>query len=213
MRQSDLTLEFCKSVLKPTALLANAPKLDGELYGFLLAVLVEEGVTQDELRAAIVEVVKSSEFWPGPAKLLALVQRHREASYAARQEHAATNATLERQEYMKRLAASYEEQPEVEFAPMDGLPVPPPREPLPADVMQRRNLFGPVLLPDGRRDPRWPEVKGREPAWRRKMAYDHGLYSYRVATAPTTNDAMRAKHLPDTTEQSFAYPEHAQNPN
>lgn len=52
--------------------------------------------------------------------------------------------------------------------------------------------IGPVTLPDGSPDPDWPEIEGREPAWRRKLLCDLGVWSRATATARTTSAARGA---------------------
>ena len=180
---SDLSTEALRIALRPLELLANAPDLDDALIAFLGALLSSERVTRAELMAAIVDITKRQDFWPGPKAILDSVQRARQASFLAGQ---AEEREARARTYRETLPSPLDPEPAAgEVAELDGLPVPPPREPLPAQEMQRRGLFGPVRLSDGRLDPRWPEHKGREAAWRRKMRYDHGLCSYAEANAPT----------------------------
>ena len=59
-----------------------------------------------------------------------------------------------------------------------------------------RPTAGPVLLPDGSPDPEWPELEGREPAWRRRGLYEMGIWSLAQAQAPTTRQAKMASGVP-----------------
>lgn len=82
----QLTPRDLAIALEPLALLPNAPALTEALYGFLLGLFREEGVTGEELRAAVVETLKTETFWPGPAALMkAIKMRRGEQQFAADQ--------------------------------------------------------------------------------------------------------------------------------
>lgn len=184
---SALTLAEVALALRALQVMPNGSTLDEHAYRVWHTLLASESVTATELHRALFDVMKRQKFFPAPADVLEAVKAHRQADYLARQAEEREERT---RTYREAIPAPVESAaPAGEVASLEGLPVPPPREPLPAQVMQDRGMFGPVRLPDGRLDPRWPEIKGREAAWRRKMQFDHGLISYRSATAPNVRDA------------------------
>lgn len=168
---------------------ANAPDLDEGTYHDWFAVLEDENVTAEELGQAAFDIAKKENFFPSPAQVIEAIGARRRANFIERQQRETADRIRERQESFRALdeLPAPEHPGSGDFAPMEGLEVPPPRDPRPA----RDITFGPVRLLDGRLDPRWPEIKGREPAWRRKARYDSNLCSYEAANAPTAADAKR----------------------
>jgi hypothetical protein len=182
-----LTAHNLRQALGPLFALRFAPDFDRDVTTGWLVALTRANVEPEELPDAVADLLQRAKEFPAPADLLERVHARRQAAFLAQQASETLERLRERREPFQELPAAAPAEDAV--APLEGLEVPPPREPLRAETMQRRGLFGPVRLPDGRLDPRWPEVKGREPAWRRKMLYDHGIVTYRSATAPNVRDA------------------------
>lgn len=190
---SDLTGAAVGVALRPLQTMPNAPDFDPGDYEAWAVALADENVIEAELHRALLAVLKTERYFPTVAVILEAVMKQRVADAETRRQQETRDRIRERRESFESLPPPETVDGE-EFAPMDGLPVPPAREPLSPGEMQRRNMFGPVRLPDGRLDPRWPEVEGREEAWKRKMRFDHGLFheddkrAYELATSPRVKD-------------------------
>lgn len=180
-----LTAHVLRQALGPLFALKFAPEFDRDVTAGWLVALTRANVEPEELPDAVADLLQRAKEFPAPADLLERVHARRRAAFLAEQASETLERLRERREPFQELPAGAAD----EVAPLEGLEVPPPREPLRAETMQRRGMFGAVRLPDGRLDPRWPEVKGREPAWRRKMLYDHRIVTYRSATAANVRDA------------------------
>lgn len=185
---TDLTPGAVALALRTCATMANKPDLAEGDYAIWCDDLTYEGVTRDELLRALGDIRRRQEFYPQVATVIERVKAHRLADGARRRAEETQERIRERRESFEALPPP-ETYDRDEVAPLDGLEVPPAREPRRgADV-----VFGPVRLPDGRLDPRWPEEKHRaHPAWLRKHMYDHGVIPYDAATAATL---ARAKQI------------------
>jgi hypothetical protein len=86
MRASDMTPESVVVAYAPMALLPGAPAMTEALYGAVYTLLTSEGVSQGELRQAVVDVLKSETFWPAPAKLLERIAANRKTELLARRD-------------------------------------------------------------------------------------------------------------------------------
>ena len=139
------------------------------------------GAKPKELSAVFDTLIDTAERFPSLAQALAVVYRLREASAG---EESAKRRRFENEnpeayeawrQNRKRALGLAEHRPaehERQYGPeIQGVQAP--------------MVFGPVLTPDGSPDPQWPEIEGRDPAWRRKALVDHGLATYRQAQSIT----------------------------
>lgn len=187
MRQSNLTEQSLAQSIAPLLMLPGAP--DVQVFGpSLLALLQTEGVTIEELRAAVTSALKTESYWPAPALLLQRITRAREQAYKAR-EQAVLDGRAHEAAQRRALPASddashYYDVPE--GYPWKVGPPPDPKAPM---------ASGPVLLPDGTPDPNWPELPGRQGANRRKFLYDQGHCSWEYASALTYAEAAAAPSI------------------
>ena len=191
---TKLTLASTAVALRALAVLPNAPELDEHGFAIWFELMDSEGVTLEEFQRALGETLKRERFYPAPAVVLERVSVLRVEAYREREARERVEAQREREALVAAIAP-----PEMtgELAPLEGLPVPPPREPRAG----KNTPTGAVRLPDGRLDPRWPEIPGREAAWRRKKRYDHSLCSYRQATAKSIDAAAKGAYdaaIPET---------------
>lgn len=189
---SALTVPDVIEAFQPLEVLPNAPELDRAEYVTWHTLLADEGVSAPELRRAVVDVLKREKFFPPPSTVLERVTANRLSDGARRRDEEARAALRAPGPAIE--AAAPAEPAAGEWAPLEGLEVPPPRNPPPKGKYPH---FGRVRLPDGRLDPRWPEIPGRDPAWRRRLLYDHGIVSYEAATASTIDRARKLSRRGD----------------
>ena len=95
MRASDLTEESVVVAFAPMALLPGAPVMTEALYGAVLGLFVGAGVTEAELRQAVVDVLSVEKFWPSPAVLIERVTENRKVELLARREAARKQQLLQ----------------------------------------------------------------------------------------------------------------------
>lgn len=184
---TDLTPGAVALALRTCATMANAPEMAEGDYAIWCDDLTYAGVSRQELLRALGDIRRSQELYPQVATVIERVRANRLADGARKRAEETQDRIRERHESFRSLPPP--EPAEGETAPLEGLEVPPPREPRRASEV----VFGPVRLPDGRLDPRWPEERDRaHPAWLRKHMYDHGVIPYDAATAATL---ARAKQI------------------
>ena len=180
--------EQIPTLLRPLLGLPNAPTPDRVLFATWHEVFQAEGVPAELARDAILEVLRTAEFFPSPAVVLRAARKLREEAYRAR-ERAELNRRIHEAAQRRTLAPGPAEKRRPlppGYPPRDG----PPRDPKNARWTPKAS---PVLGADGQPDPFWPELPDREPAWRRKMRYDHGIDSWEQASALTVEAARAAR--------------------
>lgn len=181
-------------IIAPLLTLPGAPEAAAAVAA-LVPVLRKRNVSARELEQAVMRAMEREEFYPPPAKVLSHCMG---VQLDLRKE-----ADRRRQQQSFEAAAQRRALPAAEDDSTDAIPegypwrAGPEIDPRPIADSSRRQ--SPVLDADGNPDPYWPELPGREPAWRRKLLYDAGLWTWERASALTAADAR--KH-PSTMDDS-----------